>query len=324
MDFLYNESVPRPTSSIVLTNFQVQVVLGTLLGDSSLSIPKHGKNYHLSCYHAIKQREWLTTKHSWLSPASRPIQWCAYIDKRDGKTRQGGRFHTVSIPQLTKLATLIYRRGRKIIDPLYLNQIKHPVALACLICDDGSWDGAGIGIASKQFTKRENRLLASWMSKRWGLTVTAMTTEKYPHIRIAAISVQRARDLCFEFTPKFLRYKFGPEDYKTRRRIKVRRRCKLCRTPFVCYESNPKEFCSRHCSARGKPSGYKTRTTTAPCEKCGRSFIVYTCRQTRCRRCRGKPLHKIPCVICGRSVKKTGRRACSPSCGVALGHRSRK
>ncbi len=244
----------RPTSPIRLTDFQTQVALGTLLGDSSLSRPRNGLNYHLSCYHAIAQREWLTQKYDWLSPASRPIQWCAYTDKRDGKIRKGGRFHTVSIPCFTRLESLLYRNRVKVITPEYLALISHPVALACLLSDDGSWDKAGIQIASKQFTLDENRLLADSLGKIFGLKITVLNYGKYPHVRITAASVQRTRDLVSPFTTPALAYKLGPTDYATRLVGRVEKACPVCHVPFLSYASDDKTFCSRQCAYKGRRS----------------------------------------------------------------------
>ena len=240
------------TPSVRLTDFQRAVAVGTLLGDSSLSTPSTGKNAHLSCYHAIAQREWLTQKHGWLQPASRPIQWCSYIDKRDGKDRAGGRFHTVSIPCFTDLKALLYRGRTKWIGPAFLELFTEPVSLACLICDDGSWDGGGIAISTKQFTVADNERLAERL-RDFRLSVSVQRNGMYPYVRITASSVQRARDLCFPFVPESLRYKFGPDGYQTTLVGKIARLCALCDRSFQSYASSRKRFCGRKCADKGKP-----------------------------------------------------------------------
>lgn len=241
------------TPKFSLTPFQKAVVVGTLLGDSSLSRPHGGRNFHLSCYHAIRQKAWLIQKHQWLAPVSKPIHWCAYLDKRDGKTRAGGRFHTASIPDLTMLAHLFYQGHTKIIRPSLLTLLTHPVSLACLICDDGSWDGAGIAIASKAFTKQENIALATHLANTFKLSVTPQLNGQYAHIRITAISVDRVKQLCLEFVPNSLRYKFGPSNYQTRRVLKTLKPCQWCHQDFLSYSSAQRKFCSRKCATHGKP-----------------------------------------------------------------------
>jgi len=248
------------TSTIRLTEFQRHVVVGTLLGDSSLSCPANGKNFHLSCYHAIKQSSWLERKHEWLTPVSRPIQWCSYLDKRDGKTREGGRFHTVSIPCFTNLAQILYTRTRKkIISGEYLSLFNHPVSLACLIGDDGSWDGAGIAIASKQFTADENRRLAKHLATTFELSAKVNANGSYPYIRIPAASIGRIKELCKPWLPSVLFYKLGPEGWRTMLTGKVAVDCAACGTTFSTYTSAHQRFCSRACSSKDKPSAWPMR-----------------------------------------------------------------
>ncbi len=322
MGFRYNDAMPS-TPQYTLTRLQRDVVIGTLLGDSSLSRPKTGKNFHLACYHAIAQRDWLVKKHDWLGTVARPIHWCAYLDKRDGKTRHGGRFHTLSIPAFTELAAVLYPNGRKVITPEYLNQFREPISLACLICDDGSWDGAGIAIATKQFSRTENELIAEHLRRTFGLSVSLMANQKYPYIRITAASVQRARDLCFPFCPDGLKYKFGDPSYQTRLVGKVTKICRYCEKPFSTYESSGERFCSQRCGAKGRTSGYATRTTTAMCERCGNQFTPYSRRNLKCKSCQGMLSQSKPCEVCGSPVWFHDQRTCSRRCGVTLGHRDR-
>jgi hypothetical protein len=312
------------TSTLRLDDFQIQVALGTLLGDSSLSKPRDGANYHLSCYHAIRQREWIEQKNAWLYPVSRPIHWCAYTDKRDGKTRKGGRFHTRSIPQLTELAAMLYRRDRvKVISKRYLDLITNPVALACLIGDDGSWDQAGIAIASKQFTVRENHRLAGFLGERFGLNVTVSESGKYPYVRITAISVERARQFVKPFLPSSLAYKLGPVNYKTTLVGKVELVCEFCGEPFACYASEDRRCCSLECGNKIKAHGYDTRSDSRPCDRCGTPFVIYNKRQSKCTACRKLRIHQIPCAVCKKPVHHIARKTCSTSCGVAFGHTKR-
>ena len=44
------------------TEFQKQIIIGTLLGDGNLSKPKNGVNYHLTVAHSEKQLEYLNYK----------------------------------------------------------------------------------------------------------------------------------------------------------------------------------------------------------------------------------------------------------------------
>jgi len=307
----------------VLTNFQAQVCYGTLLGDSSLSRPKNGRNYHLSCYHSEAQLDWLSLKWHWLQPHSRPIQLCAYTDKRNGKTYKGGRFHTISAPCFTNLAEALYPVRQKII-PLNLSEIiNHPIALACLICDDGSWDGAGISIASKQFSKDENNILASALAKTFGLSASVLPNGDYPFVRITAKSVQHTFSLCREYIPASMYYKFGGKNYTTKLTGKVTKVCPICNNTFLSYKSANQIYCCRSCATMGKPRGYATRRTQKKCPICGKNFVLYNRKQETCIDCRDKPFPHEVCKICGELVKRRGNVCCSIRCSVIANHIAR-
>jgi LAGLIDADG DNA endonuclease family len=306
----------------IMTPFQRQVALGTLLGDSSLRYPTKHSNSYLVCYHARKQSEWLELKYQWLLPFSRPIAWESRLDKRDGKVRHGGRFHTISTPEFRELALMLYPGKRKTITTDYLAQITSPVSLACLIGDDGSWDKAGVALATKQFSVEENGLLAVFLRERFDLSVTVQC-DKYAFVRITAISVERLKMLCLPFLPPSLHYKLGPPHYKTTLVGRQLVQCRACGKELLDYLSNGRLYCSRRCAGKGKPAGYVTRQTFMLCERCGVSFLIYNKRQTRCKDCRELRLEALPCVICGAPVWHNGYVTCSRSCNVTLGHRNR-
>lgn len=306
--------------NIVLSDFQIQVCIGSLLGDMSASRPRNGKNYHLSCYHSEKQLEWLIKKQEWLQPYSSQIQLTNYTDKRDGKSRKGGRFHTISASAFTEIANLFYTQRGKII-PENLSQIMtSPVSLACLIADDGSWNG-GISIASKQFSEKDNQILSECLNQNFKLRTYPYFTGKYWTVKIRSISIERTFEICSPFVPEFLWYKFGGGEYKTTRVDKIERICPKCGNKFMCYKSGSQTYCSRECSSAMKPTGYNAKHSSAICIICNNEFIQYLKRQIRCENCRTKPFENELCLNCGKLVKETGRKFCSPRCQVIHVHR---
>ena len=219
---------------------------------------------------------------------------------------------------------MLYRLDRvKVISERYLDLITHPVSLACLIGDDGSWDGAGIAIASKQFTIRENHRLADFLGERFDLNVTVSENGKYPYVRITAASVDLARSLVRPFLPESLHYKIGPVDYMTRLVGKIERTCESCEEPFTCYASDDRRCCSSECGNKIKVTGYATRTRSRTCDRCGTPFIVYNKRQSKCKACRRLRSADAACVVCGSPVHSARGVTCSASCRVVLAHRSR-
>lgn len=234
-----------------------------LLGDGSLSKPPKGVNYHFAVYHSSKQLEYLHWKDRFLQPYSHGVRLCCYLDKRDGKSRSGGRLHTISLPYFSQLRELFYPSGRKIISSEMLHLISHPVALAFLVGDDGSFSGcSNLEIATKQFSESENLLVVDWLQSAYGLTAYLKQGPKYTWVAIRAVSFQRLRDLTIPWLPKSMIYKLGGKDWKPSTRCvgKTWVNCSQCGRAFEAYAKSKRKVCSRSCSdlsKLGKPGHWK-------------------------------------------------------------------
>jgi hypothetical protein len=253
------------------SDFQRAVVIGMLLGDGSLSHANASINYHLACYHSEKQLEWLEQKHQWLGELARPIQRCSYLDKRDGKTRSGGRFHTISAPILTELHTLFYPHGKKCLSQEAVATICEPVTLAILIGDDGSWHRA-VRIASKQFSLEENENLANQLNLAFSLhcyvEVSRYSGKLYYSIYIPAQDVLAVRSLCMPYLPQSLHYKLGGEVYTPYIIVgKITYTCEKCGKQVADYPSARRRFCSRSCRAASTWIR-KGRRVECKCDNC--------------------------------------------------------
>lgn len=269
------------------TSLQLQVLAGTILGDSSLSKSRGGRNYYLSCYHTKRQLEYLRYKHSLLQPFTRPIQICAYTDKRNGKTYHGGRFHTVSAPIFTGLHRCFYPDNRKQIISRGLRFFTKPIALAMLIGDDGSWDRAGVQVATKQFGLPDNELLCQHITEHFGLNPSVQHGDYYS-LRFGAKDVERLRMLCYPYLPESMYYKFGPPGYKTILVEKEKIECPVCHKIFFAQPSNHRKYCSRQCADIGRPRGWqaKRKIYYKTCPVCGGRFRAYSSRHAYCsKRC---------------------------------------
>lgn len=313
----------RKTHTIEPDDFQKQVCIGSLPGDSSIPHQYQGYNKNLSCYHAIKQLDWLTQRHDWLNPISRPIKHCKCLDKRNGKFYYGARFHTITLPWLTELSKILYVGGRKSVLPEYIEQMKHPVAIACLIGDDGSWNKSGVSIATKAFTCDENELIASHLGRAFGIKAAVKNRDKYPTVEIHATSIAHLRTIVLPWLPERLHYKLGPAEWKTSLVGKIETECHSCRRVFSAYETSMQRFCSKQCAAPFRRNGYATRTRKIACERCGGEFTPYNRRVLGCVSCRDLRITPSQCVVCGSPVYKQKSVTCSRACNVKLGHRHR-
>jgi len=113
-----------------LSDDQMKLILGSLLGDGSLRYAS-AHNAHFRVGHGERQREYCEWKQAMLSPFANKI----------GRTGNGIGFDTIPMRQLAALRDAVYAAdGRKAVSVELLSQLDER-ALAAWYCDDGTYGG---------------------------------------------------------------------------------------------------------------------------------------------------------------------------------------
>lgn len=141
-----------------MSNIERNIIIGSLIGDGTLSIYGRSKNASYRESTGPSQREYR--------------QWKVRMLKNlDFKIKRDGSIYSPSHPIYTDLYNLFYPNGKKILPKEGLNLLNHPIGLACLYMDDGSLVINNykynknitlfpqIALYSQSFTKEENLLL---------------------------------------------------------------------------------------------------------------------------------------------------------------------
>ncbi len=108
-----------------MTDVERNIIIGSLIGDGTLSIYGRSKN---ACYREntgtsqIDYRKWKAEK----------------LKNLDFKANKYGAIYSPSHPIYTELYELFYPNGEKILTEENLKLLDHPIGLACLFMDDGS------------------------------------------------------------------------------------------------------------------------------------------------------------------------------------------
>lgn len=141
-----------------LTNVERNIIIGSLLGDGTLS--KYGRSLN-ACYREntgstqVPYRIWKMEK----------------LSNLDFKANSKGAIYSPSHPIYTELYGLFYPNGKKIISKDGLKMLNHPIGLACLFMDDGTLVTSAshgintititssISLYTQSFTKEENIML---------------------------------------------------------------------------------------------------------------------------------------------------------------------
>lgn len=191
-----------------------QVLLGTLLGDASLSWPaskgkKYGRGPRLFLFHCDKQTPLLGKVAEALDSLEIPY--------RLEKHRAGWRVCSGVSEKFVPLYEKLYGSGTKQITPKILEELDIQ-GLAMWFMDDGSGNPEIIGskkdrrmsIATCCFGESGNRLIVDWFKNKWGIDAKISWVKKYPVVELTLEGSRKLSQLLFEIVDPCVRYKLLP------------------------------------------------------------------------------------------------------------------
>jgi hypothetical protein len=193
---------------ITITEFQRQMILGSLLGDMVIwrqgkNTTKYGKsNPEIRVSHSTKQREYVMWKYEILKDIARKEPYDILQKTGFGAGLSACRFETKSLPCLNPIYDIVIgKSGKKRISQEWLDQIINPLALATWYMDDGSRGGKekfspwfALGLS----TDEEVEIIRCWLVDKWGITTNYRRDPSYYNENTYAI-LQIARESRKEF-----------------------------------------------------------------------------------------------------------------------------
>lgn len=208
--------------NIHLTAEQLQIVYGTLLGDSSIQERNFGR-CRLKMCHGMKQKDYLEFKKEKLKPFV--IQTSASMCESNGFAGALPSFHYNSITHqdFANLYGLFYIKSkgkkRKYINMNILNRLE-PTAILYWFLDDGCYKyqpkkSTHICFLSTQcFTLQEHKMLKKWFWRKWRIE-TVISYDKIHKayiLRFKKKALENFNKLFLKpfkhFVPSCLHYKF--------------------------------------------------------------------------------------------------------------------
>ena len=204
-------------ASHCLSEAQIQLVLGSLLGDAHLDGGGPSRNWMFRCGHGPSQYEYLGLKTEVLSEfVDAPI--FDQCKKEDGlwKERITHTMRTIRHPVFSDIHDLTYRDNRKTVTRQWLDQLDER-GLAYWFFDDGSTARVGNKLSTvlctHSYYKHEVELIQTWLEERWGISSTIQRQKQYEgkeygwYLLLASTQVKRLLWLVAPFAPDCLRYK---------------------------------------------------------------------------------------------------------------------
>lgn len=152
--------------NLCLTQDQLSLITGSLLGDSTMRIGAGAINANFKVEHGLEQKDLVFCKYQILRPWVFTEPKLSYrYDKYGNKYLKSWWFRTIRHHKLTEIQKLFYPKGKKIV-PKNINLFLNEFALAWWIMDDGCYNRSKIDISTYSFTLDEvQRLLKVMLNK---------------------------------------------------------------------------------------------------------------------------------------------------------------
>ena len=191
-----------------LTQLQLSVIIGSILGDGYVRIINGRKNAFLEINHSLKAKEYVDWKYSILKNicVSGPKE--RIIDER----RTAYRFYTKQHGEISALLEKFYNNGKKIIS----SSLKlDPIILAVWFMDDGSKSRkSDVYLNTQQFSLNDQRVILAKL-RELGIKARLNKDKKYYRVRILKESVQKFNQFVHPYIIPSLKYKLSYDPVET-------------------------------------------------------------------------------------------------------------
>ncbi|HEX6257475.1 MAG TPA: LAGLIDADG family homing endonuclease [Euzebyales bacterium] len=202
-------------TSFHLSDFQWEVVVGGLLGDSALSPNQNGHSAQLRWGHGAKQAEY--------------ADWKASLFANVGTSRStnatGAVFHDMRpLPELAELREAVYIGGKKVISHDYLKRLT-PLSLAIWYTDDGTFTlrskglqertrgGSGRSEICVEALDPSSRIrLQAHLRDEWGIEAELVTTAGNAILRFSTPATAKLHRLIAPYVHPSMDYKLLPSE----------------------------------------------------------------------------------------------------------------
>jgi len=155
--------------SLVLTEEQKSVLIGSLLGDGTLRLGEGAINVNFKVEHGLAQKDYVFWKYNIFQPwvFTEPKISYRYKESRE-RYAKSWWFRTVRHPILTDFRKRFYENGKKII-PFDIVKDLNNLAMAVWVMDDGCLSRNTLDISTYSFTLPEVELLIEALKSKFDL-----------------------------------------------------------------------------------------------------------------------------------------------------------
>ena len=196
----------------ILPPHQIDVIIGSLLGDARLECRSQGKRHPISARLRIqqseKQKEYVFWKYAQLENlVSRgPRRIMVWHDPKRNKDHYSWYFHTKTLVELGELHHYFYRNNEKVL-PEEIFQFLTPRSFAVWFMDDGSNNGDNCTINTHCFSRESQERIIEFLKNAYGITATIVKDRTKWKIAVGRHSYQKLFDIIKPFIAPSMIYK---------------------------------------------------------------------------------------------------------------------
>lgn len=208
-----------------MSNVHKSVLIGSVLGDGGLVIPRRSKNAKLYIKHCTKQKPYLNWKKKMLDPFSRPI----YQSSEPGdvvingvSTVSTGSFtcYTIAHPDITEMYDKYYVKGQKRVSGDVIDRLDL-LGLSIWLADDGSFysdkkctNVLGGKVCTNSFHYEEQKILKKALSKFFAGHIGIIPVKGRDEFMLkltGSKEVGHLLEMVRNVLPKAIHYKLDPQ-----------------------------------------------------------------------------------------------------------------
>lgn len=245
----------KKTGCNKLSDVQLEVLYGIILGDGYLSNINRLKSSSISVTHGMKQIEYADYVGDLLELKKRKIY-------KNTRSINGYVFNTPLYyingrfsSELFELRTKFYKNNKKIITKEILDLLT-PISLAFWFMDDGSKSNERYSLHTESFTKEENETICKWFKTKYDITCSVRCYKGYYLVYFDTEGTKKLDSLISEFIHPSMRYKLTKlckhkdfikldnkiNNYKVCKITSIKRITKRCRVYNIDVKDNHNFF----------------------------------------------------------------------------------
>jgi hypothetical protein len=229
----YQHRFPKITA-----DYAKSALIGMMLGDGSLSIPKTGGNPRFYLAHSTKQQDYLYHCKDVIEHLVKVRQ---VRQKITGYKSHALELITESTDKLNFLKYLFYD-GKKSIKSILYSYFDE-IALAYWFMDDGSAD-ANATFATCSFSQDECQILIEILSEKFNLKSARILTTALNHnlIKLNTDDTKKLYNLIIRHIPASMQYKFNKVSVKNVKRLTDGKMCKFSKNGLPKEERDTRAY----------------------------------------------------------------------------------